>query len=214
MGGQARGQAGTKVKADDQNQQQHNNQLKEGEEEINESVVEYNEDPSRRDHFLSSSHDIWEMRHFPDTHRIAIIFKNWDRIMMVDENFKLLTMIEGGKLCATEIGTKVTTEIVTHNSVITPSAARSDTMQVVVYDIMYIPSKDLYAFSASDHSITIMKETHSHGAGRLNYSIYDRFLSQSMQGKLCWSEAGQVLNRLDHTIPHYPILPHQLRLTN
>ena len=49
-----------------------------------------------------------------------------------------------------------------------------------------------YAYSASDHSITIIKEQQGYG-GFYFYVIHNRFLSPTIHSKLCWSESEQVL---------------------
>ena len=69
--------------------------------------IEYIEERQRRDRVLSSQQVLWAMRYFPGSKRIAIIPTDSDRIMMMDENFTLLTTIEGARLSSAAVGTKL-----------------------------------------------------------------------------------------------------------
>ena len=69
--------------------------------------IEYIEERQRRDRILSSQQVLWAMRYFSGAKRIAIIPADSDRIMMIDENFSLLTTIEGARLSSAAVGTKL-----------------------------------------------------------------------------------------------------------
>ena len=56
---------------------------------LNEYTIEYNEDPGRRDRVLGAQKEVWRMRSFPDTHRLAVIPADSDRIMMIDEEVRV-----------------------------------------------------------------------------------------------------------------------------
>jgi len=67
--------------------------------------------------------------------------------------FDLLTTLEATKFATMAIGTKKETDAVpTTGSALIPTAEYEE-MKSVVYDVEYIPSRDMYAYSASDHSI-------------------------------------------------------------
>ena len=67
--------------------------------------------------------------------------------------FDLLTTIEVTQLATIAVGAKKETQAVPTTGTALVPAAAGEEMKSVVYDVEYIPSRDLYAYSASDHTI-------------------------------------------------------------
>jgi hypothetical protein len=62
-----------------------------------------------------------------------------------------------------------------------------------IYDGCYLPSRDLYAYCASDHSISLCREQCSLNGKRLHYSLYHRIYSSFSFLKLCYSDSLKIL---------------------
>jgi hypothetical protein len=52
--------------------------------------------------------------------------------------------------------------------------------QVRVYDVCYIPFKDMHAYTSSDHSIVIFKEHSSVSGKRLHYASFNKIYHQNL----------------------------------
>ena len=61
-------------------------------------------------------------------------------------------------------------------------------MKSIVYDVAYIPSRDLYAYACSDHSISIVKEKEGYGELRMIYMLHNRIFHQLMHTR--WGRAS------------------------
>lgn len=166
-----------------------------GGDELNVYKIEYNEDPGRRDRVLPAQKDVWGMRHFPDSKRIVVMPTASDRLMMIDEDFELITTMEATKLCMMEIGEKMQTDSVPNSgqSLIPSAADVAAELKSIVYDVAYLTSKDMYAYSSSDHSISIVREQQGYGERRMIYHLHNRIFHNLLHPRLCWSEAGHVL---------------------
>jgi len=98
-----------------------------GEAVLNEYVITYTEDVVKRDKFLSSQKEVWSVHYFPDNRRIAVVNKNSDRVMIVDEHFHLVTTIECNRLSSAVVGSKVRDEVCLplQSSLLTPHSSFS-----------------------------------------------------------------------------------------
>ena len=158
-----------------------------GEAVLNEYVITYTEDVVKRDKFLSSQKEVWSVHYFPDNRRLAVVNKNSDRVMIVDEHFHLITTIECNRLSSAVVGSKVRDEVclplqllLPHSSfslrigslpppqlqthpiaassiAVVPGAAANE-MAAYVYDVAYLGSRSTYALTTSDHALTLLRE--------------------------------------------------------
>ena len=65
--------------------------------------------------------------------------------------------------------------------------------KAVIYDIVYLSKRDLYAYTASDHSITVCKEVSTMGGKKINYLQFNRFFHTLLHLRLCWSPKHDTL---------------------
>ena len=156
-----------------------------GEAVLNEYVITYTEDLAKRDKFLSSQKEVWSTHYFPDNRRLAVVNKNSDRVMIVDEHFNLITTIECNRLSSAVVGSKVrdaclpfhssfltsfalcvgslpppqfqTHPIAASSIAVVPGAAANE-MAAYVYDVAYLGSRSTYALTTSDHALTLLRE--------------------------------------------------------
>ena len=62
-----------------------------------------------------------------------------------------------------------------------------------VYDVCYIPFRDLYCYCSSDHTIIMMKPHTDSTGKKFHYSLYNKIQHGYRHVKLCWSESCRVL---------------------
>ena len=63
----------------------------------------------------------------------------------------------------------------------------------LIYDVIYIHSKDLYCYCSSDHVIGVIKEHQTMGGKRSTHSIYNKIYHNQLHVKLCYNEKNEVL---------------------
>jgi hypothetical protein len=131
-------------------------------------TIEYAEDHSTKDTTLSSHTHISQMRHSSAAKRLMVMKETSDGVMMFDENFQQLCVLDPNQL---------------------PHADRQD--KVKIHDCVYLPSKDMYAFCASDHTIVLVKEHHSRGG--MYFTTVHKIHTVHLHVKLCWSEKSEIL---------------------
>ncbi|CAE7683877.1 unnamed protein product, partial [Symbiodinium microadriaticum] len=137
---------------------------------LDEYVIEYGEDKEIKDTVLNSYSPLASMRYLSTLKRVMVIPEKRDTVMMFDNFFG-------------------------HQSTLNPhmlSSAESHE-KLKVYDILYIPSKDVYVYCASDHTIVICKEKSSLGGKKVHYTVVHRIFSSYLHIKLCWSEGSRIL---------------------
>ena len=115
---------------------------------IDEYVIEYAEDSLRRDTVLSPYRQAALMRFVPAERRFLIIPDESDRVVLMDEKFKIRGEINPYNIqIKNSMGVKEKDQSQVKTS-----------HKIMIYDIIFLENKELYAFSASDHSITIVRE--------------------------------------------------------
>jgi hypothetical protein len=138
-------------------------------------VIEYTEDKQLKENELLAHSDIITLSYIPEQKRIMVIQDKSDKVLMFDEDFKLVATLDSLKMLVSA-GGEVDRDI-----------------PLVVYDVCYIPSKDLYSYTTSDHTIIITREHSSLGGKRVHYVPYNRIFHKSVHVKLVWAESLKIL---------------------
>lgn len=148
---------------------------------LNSYKIEYLEDGSVTDTTLNNHSPISMMRHVREVKRLLVLQDKDAGVHMVDEQLRSLSYLNPA-------------EVVQHNG----KCFRHEGDEVLrVTDILYIPFKDLYVYSASDHSINFVKEHSTAGRKRIHYTLHHRINHAYLQVKLCWSEKSMILCSVD-----------------
>jgi WD40 repeat protein len=155
---------------------------------IIEYVIEYGEDVLMRDHVLASHRYISMVRHITDNKRFLVIPEDSDHIIVMDEEFRLISQLFPYKVQIVG-GAMTKKQLEAANAAQAPGAGS----RTVVYDITYLAGKEMYAFSASDHSITVCKEQISMGGKKVTYTLHNRIYHSLLHLKLCWSPRFKLL---------------------
>ena len=103
---------------------------------LNTYVVEYREDLTVKDMILSTHSPLAVLRHAPPIRRLLVLQEKREACLLMDERFNLITTLNPSKV----LGLDETEE------------------RFRIYDMCYIPPKDMYCLVASDHSITVYRE--------------------------------------------------------
>lgn len=135
-------------------------------------VIQYGEDTIVKDHVINSYTPISVMRYLHDMHRIMVIQEKSDKVLMVNDSFNLI-----GEL--------------NHASLSGGMHEHHD--KHIIYDIVYLSGKDMFAYCASDHTIVICKEQSSLGGRRIHHTLYNRIFHNVLHLKLCWGESCKLL---------------------
>jgi hypothetical protein len=147
-------------------------------ENLNQYSIEYSENMDVIDTTLTSYLTLHQVRYVPENRRLLVLEESGHELFVFNDQFGHLSTIDPMKI----------------NSM---KNNKERAEQIRVYDVCYIPFKDLYAYTSSDHCITIFKEHSSVGGRRLHYAPYNRLFHQHLQLKLCWSERSQLLCSVD-----------------
>lgn len=149
---------------------------------MDEYVIEYAEDSLRRDKVLSPYRPVALMRFVAGERKFLIIPDEADKIVIMDERFKIRS------------------ELSPYNVSVKNAMGQTEgTMQantdhkIMLYDVIFLNSKNLYAFSASDHSITIVREQGGVGNRKATHVLYNRLYHELLHLKLCWSDRHEIL---------------------
>eukprot|EP01042_Synura_sphagnicola_P005354 gene5354-6827_t len=153
---------------------------------LDQYFIEYVEEVGHRDTTLNSFLPIANMRHVPEAKRLIVVPEDSDHVILFDDRFNHLANISPAKVKGTAgaLGDAPT--------VVTPTTVESRT-RIVVYDAVFLAGKDLYAYSASDHAITVCKEQSSAGGRNMHYFEYSKLVHDLLQLKLCWSQRSRIL---------------------
>ena len=71
--------------------------------------------------------------------------------------------------------------------------------RVQIYDCIFIPGRDMYAYCASDHTIGICREHISLSGSKVTYSLYNKIFHGLLHVKLCYSAKAKTLCTLAST---------------
>jgi hypothetical protein len=157
-----------------------------GSDSLNDYVIEYSEDIMLRDKILSPYRMITNFKWVQAVRRFALIQDESPYIMFFNEAFECTSNIYPNKLKEGP------------GSIFIPAPdasleAGQHVKKYVIYDIIYLEGKDLYAFCSSDHTIGIFKEHLSHGGHGSTFNIYNKLFHNQLHVKLCWSEKAEIL---------------------
>lgn len=162
---------------------------------LDEYIIEYGEELLMRDRVLSPHRYITLCRHIPDTRKLLVIPEDSDNIFIFDEKFKLKSRLYPNKVQVIgATGAKVNESSSSSSASDSMMAVASNSAvhgRIMIYDAIYLTSRELYAFCASDHTITICKEQQI--GARINYIQHNRFFHSLLHLKLCWSAKSKVL---------------------
>jgi hypothetical protein len=103
---------------------------------LNKYVVEYREDPCLKDTVLSTYSPLAVLRHAPSIKRLLVLQEKREACLMLDESFHLIATLHPSRILGLE----------------------DKEERFKIYDVCYIPLKDMYAVLASDHSLTVYRE--------------------------------------------------------
>lgn len=169
---------------------------------LDDYVIEYGEDNELKDFTLNSYSPLAGMRYAPTTRRILVTPEKRECVMMFDDNFQHICTLDPHKL----------NDVEAHE-------------RLKVYDCIYISSRDVYVYCASDHTIVVCKEKSSLGGKKIHYATVHRIYSSYLHIKLCWSEASSILCTvaadnviygwdLEGTVPLFHISRHKELITD
>eukprot|EP01034_Spumella_vulgaris_P022279 gene22279-28395_t len=154
---------------------------------LDQYVIEYGEELLHRDHVLSAYRFVAQMRHVPETRRILLVPEDSDNVMIFDEKFRLHAQLYPSKVQV--IGNLSKGDINENKN----WNSSSNVPRPMIYDIVFLTDRDMYAYASSDHSITVVKEFSSMGGKKINYLQYNRFFHSLLHLKLCWSAKNDLL---------------------
>ena len=104
--------------------------------QLNTYNVEYKEDSVIKDTVLSTYAPLSILRHAPAIKRLLVLQEKKECCLMLDEQFNLITTLHPSKILGVD----------------------DKEERYKIYDVCYIPHKDMYAVLASDHSLTVYRE--------------------------------------------------------
>jgi hypothetical protein len=170
-------------------------------------VIEYADDKNLKDTTNTSFAPLALMRHVPMTKKIIVVPDQRDTVHIMNERLGLDAHINPGRY-------------------VEDTSDKAELAKLKIMDVVYIPWKDLFCYSASDHSIVFCKELQGHsGKKQVTFNIYNRINHTFLHVKLCWSEASKLLCsvNVDNTIfgwevdshaPLFQISRHSQKITD
>jgi WD40 repeat protein len=159
---------------------------------IDEYVIEYQEESMMRDKVLSPYRPVSLMKFVPDTSRFLVIPDEADKIIMMNESFKVKSQLSPSSIIVKNaMGITVSEEEPETGPKLSGGSAGD--RKIVVYDVIFLSGKDLYAFCSSDHSITLCREHGGVGNRPGSHVLYTRLYHEKLHTKLCWSAAKGIL---------------------
>ena len=159
---------------------------------IDEYVIEYQEDSMRRDKILSPYRPVELMKYVPQNKRFLIIPGDNDKVLMLDDKFRLRSIMSPGSI-QVKNAMGITSDPSKGKQEDGVRVPGGDDNKVIVYDIVFLDGMDLYAFSASDHSITICKEQGGIGNRKGQHVLFNRLFHEALHHTLCWSKVNKIL---------------------
>jgi WD40 repeat protein/Ca2+-binding EF-hand superfamily protein len=149
---------------------------------MNEYVIEYAEDSLRRDRVLSPYRPVALMRFIKEERKFLVIPDEADKIILMDEMFRVRSELSPYNVSVKNAMGQ------------TEGNMQSDSEhKIMLYDVIFLACKNLYAFSASDHSITIVREQGGVGNRKATHVLYSRLFHDLLHLKLCWSNSHEIL---------------------
>jgi len=118
---------------------------------------------------------------------LQLIAEDSDNIQIFDDRFHLYSNLYPSKLQIVSSVNKGDTIAESTKS------ALGHVPKPIVYDVIYLSKRDLYAYTSSDHSITVCKELSSMGGKKINYLQFNRFYHTLLHLRLCWSPKHDTL---------------------
>ena len=115
--------------------------------------------------------------------RLMAIKEKDNGVVLLDEKFKQVSYLDPSKL-----GPQI---------VLKTSRNNPKDLPLYILDILYIASRDLFVYTASDHTIVFCKEHAAVGRKGTYYSLHNRICHAYLQVKLCWSELSKILCSVD-----------------
>jgi WD40 repeat protein len=170
---------GTTSKSDTTGANQHKNTL-------DEYIIEYAESSSYQTPYTFQ--DLASVRHFPEADRIIVVPDGSDKAIFFDGKGREVNRFFPAKAEATVI-----TEMADMEKRAIPHG--NSEKALIVYDCIYLSGRELYAYTASDHSIGICKEKNYIGGTKKGaFDMYNKIIfSNSVHVKLCWSQKSNIL---------------------
>lgn len=180
-------------------------------------VIEYGEEFLQRDHILSAYRMVSVMRYIPETRKVFIVSEDSDNILMLDEKFRMHAQLYPSKVQIPGPGAasaitaanvvNVTNGNTGGNGTGGGGSGQGDTAtdamknmkgnnnfpRVMIYDVCFLSGRELIAYTASDHSITICREMSTMGANKTYFVLHNRFFHTLLHLKLCWSAKHDLL---------------------
>ena len=152
---------------------------------LDEYIIEYNEDITLRETKSSAFRPAVSMRYFPGAKRFVVIPDEQDRVHIMDKRFRVRCILRTDNMIVkSKTGAKEAMK-----------KADEESAKVLIYDVVYLDGREMYAFSASDHAISICKEQGNSGSSskKINILLYTKLYHVQLQTKLCWSKANSIL---------------------
>ena len=118
---------------------------------------------------------------------LQLIAEDSDNIQIFDDRFHLYSNLYPSKLQIVSSVNKGDTIAESTKS------ALGHVPKPIVYDVIYLSKRDLYAYTSSDQSITVCKELSSMGGKKINYLQFNRFYHTLLHLRLCWSPKHDTL---------------------
>lgn len=150
---------------------------------LDEYIIEYGEDMLLRDKFLSNFRFASLMQYIPVLKKFMMVVEDSNVVNITDDKFRPISKINPTKI-------QIQGELQSREEV---GAAMSN-LKLIIYDVIYLEGRDLFALTCSDHSITVCKEQQSAVTGsRNNYIQHNKIFHNVLQLKLCWSKKAEIL---------------------
>jgi hypothetical protein len=152
---------------------------------LNSYVIEYVEDFDLVDTVMTNHAPITSLKHVPELKRLLALQDKDNGVNIFDENFKKISYLDPGN-------------VVGHDGKVAIQHPSQQPLKVM--DVQYVPYKDMFVYSASDHTINFCREHITNGRKRVHYSLYNRIDHAYLQVKLCWSEHSKILCSVDQGV--------------
>ncbi|RYG68911.1 WD40 repeat domain-containing protein, partial [archaeon] len=156
-------------------------------------VIEYGEEVLHRDHVLSAYRMVAQMRHVPETRKLLIIPEDSDNILILDEKFRQYTQLYPSKVQVVGSLNKKNEGGEGKEKKANASGKEGKYPRAMVYDVVFLTGREMYAYTASDHSITVCRELSSVNGTKVNFLQHNRFFHNLLHLKLCWSQKHDIL---------------------
>ena len=165
-------------------------------------TIEYAEDHNIKDNTLSSHTPITQLRYSQDSKRLIVLKDTAEGVMMFTEKFELQCLLNPNTLPHADVHEKIK-----------------------VHDCIFLPSKDLYVYCGSDHTIVFCREHSTRKSNGIYHTVANLIHTVMLHVKLCWSEKCEILCSVsadnmiygwdpEHTTPKFHISRHSDLVTD